>query len=400
MQDFKINKAFVILLLGFLAAISPFAIDMYLPAFKQIATEFKTTTARISLSISSYFIGLAVGQLMYGPLLDRFGRKKPLYVGLIIFTVASIGCMRAVNVEMLVAFRLIQAIGGCVAWVAAMTMVRDFFPVSESAKIFSLLVLVIGLSPLLAPTLGGYISTSLGWQWVFAFLAVFVVVILLLVFFLLPEPQGPDPTVSLKAGPMLRTFYSVLIHPPFYTYALSGAFSFAAMFIYVSGSPMIFLEIFKVSPTQYGVIFAILSIGFIGGNQINILLLRSYSSMQIFRTALICQNIVSLLFLIGVYNNWLGLYGTLVFFFLVLACLGFTYPNASALAIASFKKNIGSASAMAGFLQISIAGLVSGVVGAINPQNSTPLITMLVFIAIIALGILSAGKKSRLVLSP
>lgn len=399
MNKSKINKTLVILLLGLLAAISPFAIDMYLPAFKQIADDFTTTTARISLSISSYFIGLAVGQLMYGPLLDRFGRKKPLFIGLIIFVLASLGCMKAINVEWLVALRFVQAIGGCVAWVAAMTMVRDFFPVSESAKIFSLLVLVIGLSPLLAPTLGGYISTAFSWQWVFAFLALFVVVILLLVFFFLPEPQGPDPSVSLKAGPMLQTFYNVLIHPPFYTYALSGAFSFAAMFIYVSGSPMIFLEIFKVSPKVYGVIFAILSIGFIGGNQVNILLLRYYSSIQIFKTALVCQNIVSILFLICVYNNWLDLYGTLVFFFLVLGCLGFTYPNASALAIGSFTRNIGSASAMAGFIQISIAGLISGVVGAMNPKTSTPLIAMLVVIAIVSLGILNAGKKSRIALA-
>lgn len=399
MYSKKINKGFVILLLGFLAAISPFAIDMYLPAFKQIAQSFTTTTARISLSISSYFIGLAVGQLMYGPLLDRYGRKKPLYLGLLIFVAASIACMYASSVEALVAFRFVQAVGGCVAWVGAMTMVRDFFPVSESAKIFSLLILVIGLSPLLAPTLGGYMSTAMGWQWVFAFLAAFVLVILLAVFFFLPEPHGPDPEVSLKAGPMIRTFYSVLTHPPFYTYALSGAFSFAAMFIYVSGSPMIFLEIFKVSPTQYGIIFAILSIGFIGGNQVNILLLRFFSSMQIFKTALIAQNIVSIVFFISVYNNWLGLYSTLIFFFLILACLGFTYPNASALAINSFTRNIGSASAMAGFLQISIAGLVSGVVGAINPKTSTPLIAMLVAIALIALAILSAGKKTRLALS-
>lgn len=389
---------FIILLLGFLAAISPFAIDMYLPAFSQIAKDFHSTTARISLSVSSYFIGLAAGQLLYGPLMDKYGRKKPLYIGLAVFVLASIGCMQSGSVESLVAFRFVQAFGGCVAWVAAIAMVRDFFPVKESARIFSLLVLVIGLSPLLAPTIGGYITTHMGWQWVFASLAGLVVIVLAAAFFFLPEPYTPDPGVSLRFKPMLLTFLSVLKNPQFYTYALAGAFSFSAMFIYVAGSPVIFMEIFKVSPQTYGGIFALLSIGFIGGNQLNILLLKKFKSQQIFRTAMMLQLVVAIIFLTGVYNNWYGLYGTIACFAATLACLGFTYPNASALAIAPFTQNIGSASSMMGFIQIGIAGFVSAVVGIINPKETFPIVVMLLAIAVIALVILMAGRKSRVML--
>src|SRR5271154_3260898 len=148
------NRYLIIIILGALSTISPFAIDMYLPAFPEIATAFNTTTARISLSIASYFAGTAAGQLFYGPLLDRFGRKLPLYAGLVLFIAASIACLCSRSVEWLVAMRFVQALGGCAAQVAAMAMVRDFFPAHETAKIISLLILILSVSPLLAPSVG------------------------------------------------------------------------------------------------------------------------------------------------------------------------------------------------------------------------------------------------------
>src|SRR5687767_1114141 len=167
MKSTQQNSTLIILILGALSTVSPFAIDMYLPAFSDIARDFGTTPARISLSVTSYFIGMAIGQMLYGPLLDRFGRKKPLYAGLAVFIIASICCTQSGSVESLVIFRFIQALGGSAAWVGASAMVRDFFPVDESARMFSMLILIIGLSPLLAPTIGGFISTALGWQAVF-----------------------------------------------------------------------------------------------------------------------------------------------------------------------------------------------------------------------------------------
>lgn len=227
------NSTVIILILGALATVSPFAIDMYLPAFSQIAQDFGTTPARVSLSVTSYFIGMAIGQIMYGPLLDRFGRKWPLYVGLSLFVVTCVACTQARSTEALITLRFFQALSGCVAWVAAMAMARDFFPVEQSAKVFSLLILVIGLSPLLAPTAGGFIAAQLSWQWVFIALAALAFIILMITIFFLPEAQKPDRSVSLRPKPMLRTFYSVLRQPQFFTYSLSGAFAFASLFIYV-----------------------------------------------------------------------------------------------------------------------------------------------------------------------
>ncbi len=170
----KKHKFLWILILGLLSAIGPFSIDMYLPGFPAIAKSLNTTVSHVSLSLSSFFIGICFGQFLYGPLLDRFGRKKPLYFGLSLYIIAAIGCALASSVNALIWLRLLQALGGCVGMVASRAMVRDLFPVEENAKVFSLLMLVVGVSPLIAPTLGGYITAEFGWDYVFGVLTVMV----------------------------------------------------------------------------------------------------------------------------------------------------------------------------------------------------------------------------------
>jgi DHA1 family bicyclomycin/chloramphenicol resistance-like MFS transporter len=380
--------------LGALATVTPLAIDLYLPAFTQIAEDFHSTPATISLSVSSYFIGMALGQILYGPLLDRFGRKKPLYVGLVVFIIASIGCMQSWSVDALVGFRFLQALGGSVAWVAAVAMVRDFFPVEESAKVFSLLVLILGVSPLLAPTLGGLIIVEWGWQTVFIALAIIALITLIVVMVYLPEGHKPDPTVSLKPGPIIATFIEILSTPQFYTYTFSGAFAFATLFIYVAGSPVIFMDIFKVSPQMYGGIFALLSVGFIGGSQFNIYLTRRFKSARIFQIALICQVLASIVFLLGVMGGFMGLYTTIGMFFVCLSCVGLINPNANALALAPFVKNIGSASAVLGCTQIGVAALASSGVGLFNSADMVPIVSLLTITTCIAFIILVIGQRS------
>ena len=157
-QNKSKKQLYLILILGLLTAIGPLSIDMYLPAFPDIAKGLNTSVASVMLSLSSFFIGISIGQLIYGPLLERFGRKKPLYFGLIIYAIAAIGCATTVSVNGLILFRLFQALGGCVGMVASRAMVRDLFEVKDNAKIFSTLMLVVAVSPIIAPTLGGYIT--------------------------------------------------------------------------------------------------------------------------------------------------------------------------------------------------------------------------------------------------
>ena len=240
------DRFLIILILGALSTLTPFSIDMYLPAFQEIAHDLGTTSATISLSVSGYFIGLALGQLVYGPLLDRFGRKPPLYAGLSIFVLASVGCMLVRDPNWFIAFRILQALGGCVAQVGAMAMVRDFFPVEDSARIISLLLLILSVSPLFAPSIGSLIAASAGWPWIFAVLAAFALFNIALVIFYLPEGHKPDHDISLRPDHIVREFIAILANRTFRTYALAGAFSFAGLFVYVAGSPIVFLDGFHI----------------------------------------------------------------------------------------------------------------------------------------------------------
>src|SRR5574343_385431 len=233
----KKRRTLLVLILGSLSAIGPLSIDMYLPGFPEIAADLHTTVDKVSYSLSSFFIGICAGQLICGPLLDRFGRKKPLYAGLIIYIIASIGCALSTSVEMLIAFRFLQAIGGCLGMVAPSAIVRDLFPVNESAKIFSLLILVLGVSPIIAPTVGSYLIASFGWQSVFIVLSIIVALLFTAVYFLLPESKSPDPEFSLKPKTILSSYLNVLKEPQFYTFAFAGAIAAAGLFAYLGGSP-------------------------------------------------------------------------------------------------------------------------------------------------------------------
>jgi len=388
------NRHLIIIILGALSTISPFAIDMYLPAFPQIAAALDTSTARISLSIASYFAGLAAGQLFYGPLLDRFGRKLPLYAGLTLFFAASLLCLFSRTVEWLVAMRFVQALGGCAAQVASMAMVRDFFPVHETAKIISLLILILGASPLLAPSVGVFVAVHLGWQWVFIILAAFVALMLAVSWRLLPEGHPPDCSVSLRLLPILRNYAIVLKEPQFITYALSGAFAFSGLLVYVASSPIIFMEVFHVSPQKFGAVFAGLAVGFIGSNQINVFLLRRFSSEQIFRATLLVECPAALLLLVGTVCGWFGLAATLVLLFISLSSLGLAFPNAAALSLVPFDRNIGSASAMLGFLQIGVSGLASASVGIFDSHTMMPVALVLAVTSWMGFAILIIGKRS------
>lgn len=388
------NPYLIIIILGALSTISPFAIDMYLPAFPEIAAALHTSTARISLSISSYFAGMAAGQLFYGPLLDRFGRKLPLYAGLSLFIAASLLCLGSRSVEWLIAMRFVQALGGCAAQVAAMAMVRDFFPAHETAKIISLLILILSVSPLLAPSFGGFVAVHLGWQWVFIVLSAFAVLMLAVCGWLLPQGHKPDPTVSLRLTPILGNYAIVMKEPQFITYALSGAFAFSGLLVYVASSPIIFMEVFHVSAQQFSAIFAGLATGFIGSNQVNVLLLRKFSSEQIFRATLLVECPVALLLLAGTAFGWFGLPATLLLLFISLSSLGLAYPNAAALAMVPFDRNIGSASAMLGFLQIGVSGLASASVGIFNSHTMMPVALILAVTSWLGFAILIVGKRS------
>ncbi len=383
----------LILILGTLTALGPFSIDMYLPGFPAIALDLHTTVARVALSLSSFFVGISAGQLLYGPLLDRFGRKPPLFLGLVLYVVASVGCLAVHSIEALIVLRFVQAIGSCAAAVASVAMVRDLFPVKDSAQVFALLILVVGVSPMVAPTLGGYVAAAFGWRAVFVALGGLGTLLLLATAWWLPVNYVPDTTLSLKPRAILTNFWAVLREPQFTTYALTGAVSFSGLFAYVSGSPLVFMDIFHVEGKVYGWIFAFLSIGLIGASQVNSRLLRFYQSEQIVLVALGCQVLTTLALLGLTSAGVLGLGGTVALLFLFLSCLGFTSPNTSALSLAPFTRNAGSASALMGAIQMGMGALASVGVSLFNSHTAIPMAVIMAATSLLALLMLLAGRQ-------
>jgi len=383
----------LILILGSLTALGPFSIDMYLPGFSGIAKDLNTTVAKVSMSLSSYFIGISAGQLLYGPLLDRFGRKKPLFIGLLVYILASLGCVYVADIDSFILLRFVQAIGSCAATVASVAMVRDLFPVKDIPKVFSLLMLVLGLSPMLAPTIGGYVTEDYGWHTVFFILMCMGIAILIAAQVGLPNSYKPDTSISLKPKPIISNFLKVLKEPQFFTYAFTGSISFSGLFTYVAASPIIFMDIYHVDAKTYGWIFAFMSVSFIGSSQLNSVLLKKFSSQQMIFGALITQSVIAIIFLLLAANNLLGLYETIAMLFLFLGCLGISNPNTAGLTMAPFAKNAGSASALMGAIQLGLGALASFAVGIFVKDSVAPMVLIMTSTTIIAFIVLNIGKR-------
>lgn len=387
------NRLVTILLLGLLSAVAPFSIDMYLPGFPAIANDLRTSVDAVSYSLASFFVGVCIGQLICGPLLDRYGRKRPLLIGLGMYLLASVGCALSTTIQMLIGFRLFQALGGCVGMVAPRAIVRDIFPIEENAKVMSLLILVLGVSPILAPSAGSYVIAQYGWPYVFLVLALLVLAILLAVLLWLPESKGSNPDFSLRLGPIFSSYLAVLKEPQFYTYALTGGICSAGLFAYLSGSPFVFMTYFGASESAYGIFFAIMAMGLILSSQLNTILLRKYSSQQLMKCMLYLQACIGATMVVASSFQLLTLYGTICLLFLYLGCQGFCFPNSAALSMAPFKREAGSASALMGALQMGLGAIAAALVGFLDAQTPVPMTAVMAGCSLLGVAMLRFGKQ-------
>lgn len=380
----------LVVILASLTAFAPLSIDMYLPAFPQIAEDFAVPHGRVELSLATFFVGLSLGQLMYGTAADRFGRKLPLYVGLTIYSLASVFCAFSPNIEALIVLRFFQALGGCAGIVIARAMVRDLFEHRESARVFSLLMLVMGVAPILAPLIGGYVAVYFGWRAIFFVLAVFSAFSLASVFFFLPETREPNPDVHLSRT--FSTYWNIFKDREFLGFTFAGGLAQAGMFAYITGSPFVFINLFGIRAESYGWIFGLNALGLIGCSQINGRLVRSFNPNQILRFSLPAITIFGLLLILaGIFA--LGFWAITVPLFLYIASLGMIFPNATAGALARQQEHAGAASALLGTLQYVLAAVSSGLVSYFNNGTALPMTALigvcgigafLVFITLIA----------------
>jgi DHA1 family bicyclomycin/chloramphenicol resistance-like MFS transporter len=362
--------ASLILILGALTAFGALSIDMYLPAFPKIASTFSVPESQVELSLTSFFVGMALGQLIYGPLADRFGRKPPLFFGLFLYSVFSAACSLAPTMEALIVFRFFQALGACAGIVIARAVVRDLFKSHEAARVFSLLMLVLGIAPILAPLLGGYIATFSTWRAIFWIHASFGALCIVSSVFVLPHTRRADQSVRLTR--VFHTYFGILRNKEFLGYALSGSLAQAGMFAYITGSPFVFIHLFGIQARHYGWIFGLNAIGLILSAQLNVRLLRIYNPNQILQRTLFFIAIFGLLLgisgLLGA-----GLWMTAPCLFVYLSLLGMTFPNTAAGALAQHGASAGSASALLGSLQFIIAFLASIAVSFFHDGTSLPM---------------------------
>ncbi|WP_262249472.1 multidrug effflux MFS transporter [Parapedobacter soli] len=386
------HRFLIFIILGLLSAIGPFSIDMYLPGFDAIAASLDTSVAHIQLSLTSFFVGIASGQIVYGPLLDRFGRKMPLIVGLVIYIAASISCALTNSADHLIAYRFVQALGSCGGMVASRAMVRDFFGPTESARVFSMLMLVIGISPILAPTVGSFVMVHWHWHGIFVVLSLIALGILALVVFFLPESRGPNPEMSLLPRPITRSYWQVFRNQQFLTYAFAGGLASSGLYAYLAGSPYVMINLYGLDESQYGLVFALIASALVTASQLNRYLLTKYSSEKIARVALIVQSAIGMLLLVLCLTDLINLYLMVALIFLFLGSQGFVFPNTSALALAPFSRLAGSASALLGSLQMACGALSSGLVSYFHNGTSVPMAAVMAGCAGLAMLILSVNS--------
>ncbi len=381
----KSNRTIVLLILGLLSAIGPFSIDMYLPAFETIATDFNSPIEHVQLSLTSYFIGIAIGQMIYGPLLDKYGRKKPLMIGLIIYSLASICCVFAHSVDQLIALRFLQALGSCAGMVAARAMVQDYYDSREAARVFSLLMLVIAISPILAPSAGAFLLKYFNWHYIFILLFAIAVIILICTKFLLPESYAGDRSLSLSPRSVFSKFWGVFVNKVFLSYCLVGSIASAGLYAYLAGSPFVMQQYYGLTQNEYGLAFAFVASAMIVATQLNRWLLKRWSSRQISKIANIWQAFIGLLMVISYATNSLTFTVLLFLMFFYLFGQGFIFPNTSALALSPFKASAGSASALLGCIQMGFGALTSALVSYLHNNTAMPMVAVMCGCAVIAL---------------
>lgn len=371
MKNPTLNKTFLIILLGILAAIGPFTIDMYLPGFQRIAEDFSTHEHKVAYTLTSYFIGIAIGQIFYGPIIDKYGRKKPLLIGLGIYLISALAISFSSSIEMMIALRFMQALGGCVGMVASTAIITDVYEVDYRARAFSLIMLVMGVAPLIAPAAGSFFIEHLNWNYIFYFLAAFSGLVMLMIYFFLPETAKYMHSNKLIPKKIAVEYFGILKNRTFLYYTLASSIALSILFAYISSASFIFLSYFKLDKTTFSILFAINASALISGTYINGWLTRKYNYLKIGNIATIALLIISFMVLgINIAFPNLPYQAIVACLFSILFTIGFINPNALAASMAPFSENSGAASALGGAIRMGAGAFVAGLVATFSSDDT------------------------------
>ncbi|EPX9044272.1 multidrug effflux MFS transporter [Campylobacter coli] len=368
----------LIVILALMSSIAPLSTDMYLPALSHVEQSFQTNSFLTQLSIASFFIAFALGQLIYGPLSDIFGRKIPALVGIFFFIVSSLFCVIIDDIYAFIALRFFEALGGCAGVVIARAIVNDLFEIKEAAGIFALMMVFSSLAPMLSPTFGGILLEYFSWHSIFATLFGLGILLFLMILFGLKESAPHLKNKKFSHHEAMKSYKFVLSDKRFLVYILCASFALAAMFAYITGSSFVFTQFFSLSEQKFALLFGVNALGFVICANINARLVLKYESEKILAKALMIMFISTVILLVNAFFHPNFLLFELSIFTSI-AMLGFTAPNTTTLAMARFKEHSGTASAVLGTVQFGFAGFISFVVGAINAN--TPIILAFVMCA-------------------
>uniref|UniRef100_UPI00404B40F1 Bcr/CflA family multidrug efflux MFS transporter n=1 Tax=Cephaloticoccus sp. TaxID=1985742 RepID=UPI00404B40F1 len=373
----------LILILGSLTAFVPLSIDMYLPAFPQIAEEFGTEIGQVQLTLSIYMIGMALGQMLYGAMSDRWGRRRILLWGMAVFILATVGCAVSGSIGALMLWRFGVAMGGSAGMVMTRAIVRDSFDVKESANIFSLLMLVMGAAPLLAPFIGGQLLLFTGWRGIFWLLATFATVCMVAVLKFMPETLAPDQRARHGIVGVLGVYGELFRDRVYIGYVLSIGCVSAMLFSYIAGSPTFYIEQYGVSAQSFGIFFGLNSGGIIMASQANRWLLKRMSPRKALEAAYALNTTMALVLALQVWTGWGGFPASVAVLFVVVGSTGFLFPNIMALAMAPKGRVAGSASALMGTVQFGLGGTAGTAVGLLYNGTAIPMAVVLATCSVI-----------------
>ncbi|MFH8441471.1 multidrug effflux MFS transporter [Streptomyces sp. NPDC018026] len=381
----------VTLILGSLTATPPLAMDMYLPALPEVTRSLGAPAATVQLTLTACLAGMALGQIVVGPMSDKWGRRRPLLAGLAVYVVATALCAVAPNVELLVAFRLVQGLAGAAGIVISRAVVRDLYDGVAMARFFSTLMLISGVAPVVAPLIGGQILRVTDWRGVFVVLVVVGVVLGVVVWARLPETLPVEERHAGGVGDTLRAMRGLLADRAFTGYMLAGGFAFASLFAYVAASPFVMQEIYGASAQTFSLLFGLNSIGLVVVGQINGKILvgrvRLDRVLGLGLVVVIAAATVLLLMSLGVFGE-VGLGPVAAALFVLMSAMGLSLPNTQALALMRVKKSAGSASALLGTSSFLIGAVASPLVGIAGEDTAVPMAVVQLAAAVVALGFL------------
>ncbi|MDL2290235.1 multidrug effflux MFS transporter [Paludibacteraceae bacterium OttesenSCG-928-F17] len=363
MKDFNFKQWLVIIILALLTALEPLSIDLYLPGFLLISEAFNANISAVQISLSTFLAGFAIGQLLWGPLADRFGRKKPILISLFIFIVASIGCIYAQNIYQLWVIRFIQALGGCGGVVISRAVVTDYFEKDKTLKIYSLLALIMGVAPIIAPTIGNTVLSFFAWKGLFVTLAVLGVILFLFTLFLLPETRVQ--AVGQEKQNVLKGYLEVLKVKKFVIYSIIGGLANGALMLYVSNGPFLLMDKGGLNSNMFSVIFGVNALGLMVSSYLPTYLQKIMPTSRLVKCALSFMFIMSIVLVCCMYLD-VEIYVLLIPLFFYVFPIGILFSTSTELAITPFPENSGTASALFGSIQLGISFICTALFGLIN----------------------------------